>query len=421
MKVLLINTNDSGGGAAIACNRLSDALNHQGVDVRTLVMNRNSNRSNVAQFKDGKFQKHIAFLRFAFERLFFLFHEKDKSVRFAFSPANFGTDITKHPWVKDSDIIHIHWINAGFLSLKSLEKLLQSNKTIVWTLHDMWLFSGGCHYAGSCRNFELECGNCHFLKKPNTKDLSWKIWKRKSNFMPKQMMNVVTCSRWLGKEAKASSLLKNANITSIPNPISLNMFKPANRADLKRKYNIEENKFVLLFGAANINDKRKGLHLLVEALALLKKKKFDHNRLKIVVFGKFKDFDEASLAFDVLSLGQIKNAETMAEVYSMSDVFVLPSLEDNLPNTVMESMACGTPVIAYNIGGIPEMVEDEKIGIVVDEVSPNALSEAIFTAVTEANIQQWCKNARAKVEEEYNYKSVATKYIDFYQNAMKNE
>ena len=122
-----------------------------------------------------------------------------------------------------------------------------------------------------------------------------------------------------------------------------------------------------------------------------------------------------------MSLGQIKNAETMAEVYSMSDVFVLPSLEDNLPNTVMESMACGTPVIAYNIGGIPEMVEDEMTGIVVDEVSPNALAEAIFTGVTEANIQQWSKNARTKVEEEYNYKTVATKYIDFYQNAMKNE
>ena len=420
MKVVLINTSDSGGGAAIACKRLMEALTLEGIDVRMLVMTKKSQLIQIQAFKKTKYQNYLSFFRFAFERLSFLFHERDKSVRFAFSPANIGVDISTHPWIKEADIVHIHWINGGFLSLKSLYKLLEKKKHHVFTLHDMWLFTGGCHYAGDCPNFENKCQNCPFLKNPSSHDLSSKIWTKKMKLFGSKKLNVVCCSEWLAKTAKKSSLLKNANIQNIPNPISLIDFKPKDKISIREKLQIPSNDFVILFGAANINDKRKGFSYLLDALNILNSQNQIISNLTIAVFGKAKDFDTSQIPFSVVNLGQISSLEKMTEVYAMADLFVLPSLEDNLPNTVMESMACGTPVVAFNIGGIPEMVEHEKTGIIVNEISADALANGILKSIQNQDINQWSCNARHKVEAEYNQQTVAQKYINVYNHIIEN-
>lgn len=419
MKVVLINTSDSGGGAAIACKRLMEALTLEGIDVRMLVMTKKSQIVQIQAFKKSKYNKYASLFRFMYERLSFVFHEKDKSVRFAFSPANIGVDISNHPWIKEADIVHIHWINGGFLSLRSLNKLLEKKKNHVFTFHDMWLFTGGCHYAGDCINYETQCHHCQFLKRPSENDLSSKVWNKKASLFKEKKLNIVCCSEWLAKTARKSSLLQNANIQNIPNPISLIEFKPKDKTETREKLQIPTKDFVLLFGAANINDKRKGFVYLLDALKILKEKNQIKTKLTIAVFGKAKDFDPNQIPFPVINLGQISSLEKMAEVYAMADLFILPSLEDNLPNTVMESLACGTPVVAFNIGGIPEMVEHKKTGIIVDKISAETLANGILKAIQSPDIEKWSSNARHKVEEEYNQQAVAQKYIKVYNNIIE--
>lgn len=419
MKVVLINTSDSGGGAAIACKRLMEALTLEGIDVRMLVMTKKSQLMQIQAFKESKYQKYAALFRFMYERLSFVLHERDKSVRFAFSPANIGVDISNHPWIQEADIVHIHWINGGFLSLKSLNTLLEKKKNHLFTFHDMWLFTGGCHYASDCKNFETECHHCPFLKNPSKNDLSSKVWNKKASLFSTKKLNIVCCSEWLAKTAQKSSLLQNANIQNIPNPISLIDFKPKDKTEIRTNLEIPTEDFVLLFGAANINDKRKGFVYLLDALKLLNERDQISKKITVAIFGKAKDFDTSQIPFQVVNLGQISSLEKMTEVYAMADLFILPSLEDNLPNTVMESLACGTPVVAFDIGGIPEMVEHEKTGIIVDEISAETLANGILKAIESHDIEKWSSNARHKVEEEYNQQTVAQKYIQVYNNIIE--
>ncbi len=414
MKVLLINTADTGGGAAIACKRLMEAHASNGLEVKMLVMNKKSSRENVHAHSFKCSAKQFNFLRFVYERLCFFPHEKDKSIRFSFSLANTGVDISNHPLVKEADVIHIHWVNGGFLSLKDIELLLNSKKKIVWTLHDMWLFTGGCHYAGACENFKIECHHCPFLKKPSANDLSSKIWKKKASIFKNRNLNIVACSKWLANLASSSSLLANSTITAIPNPISLTQFAPKERTGIRERFNIPLDKFVLLFGAANIQDKRKGFIYLIQALDELIKMGVDKERICMVVFGKAKGFDPLALPFSVISLGSISSAEQMADIYSMADLFVLPSLEDNLPNTVMESMACGTPVVGFNIGGVPEMVEDGVSGIISETISGAGLATAILKLIHTSTNDDYRQNARKRVEERYNNALVSEKYCEIY-------
>lgn len=414
MKVLLINTADTGGGAAIACKRLMEAHAGNGLEVNMLVMNKKSTLEDVHAYSNKGISKKLNFLRFVYERLCFLPHEKDKSIRFSFSLANTGVDISNHPLVREADVIHIHWVNGGFLSLSDIEKLLNTKKKIVWTLHDMWLFTGGCHYAGACENFKTSCHHCPFLKNPSATDLSSRIWKRKALIFKNRNLNIITCSKWLADVASSSSLLRNSTIKAIPNPISLTQFAPKEQAGIRERLNIPLDKFVLLFGAANIQDKRKGFIYLIQALDELIKMGVGKERVCLVVFGKAKGFDPLTLPFPVINLGSISSAEQMADIYAMADLFVLPSLEDNLPNTVMESMACGTPVVGFNIGGVPEMVEDGVSGAISQTISGTGLANAMSKLINCSTIAEYRHNARKGVEEKYNNALVSKKYCEVY-------
>ncbi len=414
MKVVLVNTTDSGGGAAIACKRLMEALTLEGIDVRMLVMTKKSRLVQVQPFRSTKLQRRLSIFRFIYERLTFFFHEKDKSVRFAFSLANIGVDISNHSWIKEADIVHIHWINAGFLSLKNIKQILQKKENVVWTLHDMWLFTGGCHYAGTCENFKNSCGNCPLLKNPSDKDLSNRIWKKKFDIFGQLNLNIITCSRWLGNVASSSTLLKKSTINSIPNTISLAQYKPEDKYLIRQKWGIPKEPFLLLFGAANVYDKRKGLNYLMEALRLLTKMGVEKNQLHIVMFGKAKNFDVSILPYPVHNLGLIKSTEQMTDIYALADMFVIPSLEDNLPNTIMEAMACGTPAIGFNIGGIPEMIDHFENGMIVDEISSEALAKGLHFCINNPKLDEWSFKARQKVELEYNNQRVAQRHFSAY-------
>ena len=227
MKITILSTFDNFGGAAIAASRLNKALNNNGLSSNMLVQDRKGNLPNVESIAQNWFQKKLALLRFALDRYQFAFYEKNEDVRFIFSQVKIGVDIHNHPLVQQSDIVHLHWINFGFLSLNSLEKLFITNKPIVWTLHDMWVFTGGCHYSRECTNYERNCGNCvQFLKNPSENDLSHQVWERKKKIFSKANLTIVTCSEWLAQKARESSLLEDKTIISIPNPIDTDVFRP---------------------------------------------------------------------------------------------------------------------------------------------------------------------------------------------------
>jgi len=419
MKVTLINTSDAGGGAPAACMRLLKALRQNKADARLLVQEKHTDDDSVTTIANSPFAKLMAMYRNLRERLpFIVFDAENRSVRFAFSTAKTGTDISTHKLVKDADVLHLHWINQGFQSINNLIRLSRLGKPVVWTLHDMWAFTGGCHYAGDCDHFTHQCGHCWMLKKPRARDISNKGWKRKMHlFSDKDSIVFITCSNWLAGVARKSSLLEGYRIEAIPNPIDTNIFAPQNDKVDRIKWTLPADKKIILFGAANIADRRKGLIYLVEALELLKKEY--GTEVEIVIFGKNKAFDMDLLPYKVHQMGVVTSQDKLAELYSLADVFVTPAVEDNLPNTVMEALSCGTPVVAFNTGGIPDMVDHLKNGYLAEYKSAVDLAAGISFVLNEANAVELSKNARNKVLQNFTNEIVAQKYMAVYQSLLK--
>jgi glycosyltransferase involved in cell wall biosynthesis len=424
MKVTLINTSDAGGGAPAACLRLLKALRSQKMDAKLLVQYKKTDENGVTGIVKNAWDKFVARFNFLYERLpFMFFHEKDKSVRFAFSTANAGISIKNNALVKEADILHIHWTNSGFLSIENLTELINTGKPIVWTLHDMWTFTGGCHYSGICNHFINKCGNCYFLNDTDdSNDISYEDWLRKAAmYLGNKNITFVACSSWLAGVARQSSLIKDFNITSIPNPIDTDVFAPQDKISMRENWGVNPFAKVILFGAANINDRRKGLNYLVEALGHFDVECPDSTLIEVVIFGKNKHFDVSQIPFKVRQLNMITSPDELAEVYSLADVFVLPSVEDNLPNTVMESLSCGTPVVAFNTGGMPEMIDHEQNGYLAEYKSATDLAKGIYEMlyIEKKKEEELATNARNKVLAEFNNKKVADQYIEIYRSVVK--
>jgi glycosyltransferase involved in cell wall biosynthesis len=418
MKIAILSTFESYGGAAIAAKRLQKALLKNGEIATMVVQEKTSTDNTIHSFSTTYFGKLLAKFRFALDRFLFVFSEKSKAVRFSFSTAKIGVNPNTNDQIKNTDIVHLHWINFGFLSLKSIEKI---NQPIVWTLHDMWAFTGGCHYSGNCENYKLECGNCvPFLKKPSDSDLSHEVWLKKQALFQHKKITFVTCSQWLADLAKTSALLKNQNVISIPNPINIDLFKLNNFS--KKALYLDENKQFILFGAVNVADSRKGFIYLKEALNLLFEKIQNQSNLpEILIFGKANISDFSELKLKINFLGQLSDQQQIINAYNASTVFVIPSLEENLPNTIMESMACGTPVVGFEVGGIPEMIDHKKTGYLAKYKSAQDLSDGIFHILYEADYELISKNSRAKVVENYAEEIVAEQYQNLYESLLKNQ
>ncbi len=402
MKVALINTY-AHGGAGIACRRLEAALKTQGVETAMI-------------FRDG----NAAAWPFYAERLSFLPYEKDKSVRFSYSLANFGTDISRHPDVQSADVIHLHWVNQGFLSLKNVAQLAQLGKPIFWTLHDMWAFTGGCHYSRGCTQFVTACGHCPYLSKPSANDLSHRIWLKKQRYFSKNIQ-FITCSSWLANEARSSGLLRDFSITSLPNPIDTAVFKPESAGAMdayRAQLGIAPDAQVLLFVAMKVSEERKGFRYLLEALRALQQR-FPARKYEVLVLGKAEPEALAQLPYPVHALGMVTDAQVLARAYSTADVFIIPSLEDNLPNTVMESLACGTPVAGFATGGIPEMAENGRQGRIVAQGDSAGLANAIAEMTGDrAALADMRRAAREKVLSHYSLEVIGAKHVELYHRAL---
>ncbi|MCM1170087.1 MAG: glycosyltransferase family 4 protein, partial [Bacteroides sp.] len=393
--------------AAVAANRLTKALNKNGIEAEMLVLNTQDNHAKINHI-GSDFRKRIKFLSERF-RIYAgnRFHRENL---FTVSLADTGFDITRHPAFQKADVIHLHWINQGFLSLKTLRKVLKSGKPVVWTLHDMWPFTGICHYAGNCGRYTAQCHHCPLLHKGGSKDLSFRAFNKKKKLFADSKITFVGCSHWMETMAQKSGLIQGQRFTNIPNAIDTEVFKPMNKSKVREKLNLPKDRKLLLFGAMNINDRRKGIDYLIEAC-----RQMDAANPKLkeeigIVFLGANSSQFASLfPFACYPMNFVSKEDALAEIYTAVDLFVTPSLQDNLPNTIMEAMACGTPCVGFNVGGIPEMIDHLSNGYVAQYKSAEDLAKGLLYVLNHPD-GTLGQNARNKVMSHYAESVVAKRY-----------
>lgn len=418
MKILVINTFETRGGAAIAAKRLFVALNKTGeVEAKMLVNERQTSDPGVFEVADTWLKKLIRKYRFIFEKVLFMPLEVSKKERFSFSTARFGSNISNHPLVREADILHIHWVNNSFLSHRNLRQLLQLNKPVVITMHDMWYFTGGCHHARNCRHYELECGNCPFLKRPDNNDLSHKIHQvKRSIYSPK--MAFVACSKWLKQSADSSSLLKDRTVYAIPNPLDTNVFKPGDKAAARAVFGLPQDKILLLYAAARVDDERKGYKYLSEALQTLYHSDLPFKKdIEIVLMGDVKDPQVIDFPFPTHFVGNLSDTSQIVACYNAASMLITPSLEENLPNTIIESMACGTPTVAFRTGGIPEIIDHQVNGYIAEYRNAADLITGI-SWIVEQDHDQLAQNCKTKVETAFSEKAVVLQFTSLYRSLL---
>jgi glycosyltransferase involved in cell wall biosynthesis len=276
----------------------------------------------------------------------------------------------------------------------------------------MWAFTGGCHYNGDCERYLSGCGQCPMLKPKVGPDLSARHFARKQTAYAalQSKLQLATPSHWLRELALQSPLAGRFACAVVPNPIDTQAFRPQPQAALRQKWGLPEHGPLVLFAAFAIQDPRKGAHLLGPALAQLKDR---WPGMQLVTVGK----DSLSLPnIPVREMGYIANMADMAALYAACDATIVPSLQDNLPNVVLESLACGTPVAAFNIGGLPDMVIDGQTGFLAQETTPTALAQALDALLTHAHALR--PQARAFAEAAFSEQAVASAYLRLYQTDL---
>ncbi len=413
MRVLIVNTSEHTGGAAIAAARLRDALGKNGVKATMLVSKKESESITVAAPQNtGRMKYNFLRERFTIWKA----NGFRKHRLFEVDAANFGIDITKMREFKEADIIHLHWINQGFLSLGGIEKILRSGKPVVWTLHDMWPFTGICHYAGDCDRYKESCGKCPLLYGGGSqRDLSRTVFMRKRRLYQNANITFVACSDWLAQCARSSALLDGKRVLSIPNPINTAQYCPKNMSEARESLALPPGKKLLLFAAYRVTNKIKGIDYLCKAVQIIVDEHPDMaSNIAVVAVGKESDALKSLLPVRVYSLGYVSNEKKMADIYNSCNVFMIPTMQDNLPNTIMESMACGVPCVAFNVGGIPQMIDHKDNGYVAEYKNAADFAEGIMWSLAPENADTLGKKARAKVCSTFSETAVARKYSDLY-------
>ena len=408
MRVLIVNTSERTGGAAVAANRLMMALNNNGVKAKMLVRDKETESLTVV----GLPKSPMLRWHFLWERLVVFFHcHFSKKHLFEIDLANTGSDITRLRVFQEADIIHLHWINQGMLSIKGIRKILQSGKPVVWTMHDIWPATAVCHLTLDCQQFADRCCSCRLL--PHGSALAERVWKRKQWMLGDESVYFVACSRWLESEAKASALLKGHKVTSIPNPIDTHIYNRCDKKAARQRLGLPADKKLILFVSQRVTNRNKGMDYLVEACRQL-----DVPDVGVIILGGHAEEVVPLLPVEAYPLGYVNDERRIVDVYNAADVFVLPSLSENLPNTIMEAMACGVPCVGFRVGGIPEEIDHRQNGYVAEYRSADDLARGIRWILTEADHETLSKNAVHKVAQNYSQQSVAIKYLDVYQQAM---
>lgn len=391
MKILQINSVCGVGSTGRIVTDLYTVLEEQGYEC-VIAYGRGTSPEGIKTIKIGTGIDN--YMHVAKTRLF------DKH---GFGSTNPTKEFIKKVEEYNPDIIHLHNIHGYYINIEILfEYLKRANKKVIWTLHDCWAFTGHCAYFDyvGCNKWKNECRECPQKKEyPNSiliDNSNWNFHKKKDIFTGVKDLTMVTPSKWLANLVK-ESFLYEYRVEVINNGIDLEVFKPT-KSDFRKRYSLEETFIVL--GVASIWDRRKGLNYLVEL-----SQKLD-NYYKVIVVGVTEKQKE-KLPQNMIGITRTNNLKELVEIYSASDLFVNPTLEDNFPTTNLEALACGIPVITFDTGGSPESI-NEGCGIVVRKLQKNELVNEIISL--KFNTDK-CMNQANK----YNKKVNFAKYIDLYE------
>ncbi len=416
MKILHISTSDHKEGSARAAYRLHQGLQEINVDSQMLVQTKVSEDSTVVA-PQNIVDNAIAKMGGILDTIPPKFYRRDTQISFStqWLPDTINSRVTQ----LNPDLINLHWIHNSQLRIETLPKL---GRSIIWTLHDMWPFTGGCYYDQDCGRYVDSCGACPQLKSNKNCDLSRWIWQRKSQAWKNVPLTIVTPSKWLAKCASSSSLFRNLRVEVIPNGLDLQRYKPVNRQIVREILNLPQNKQLVMFGAIKAtSNRRKGYHFLRAALRSLCQLGWQ-DKIELIVVGSSQPDNQESWEFKTHYLGKLSDDISLAQVYAAADVLVAPSLQDNLPNTVVEAIACGTPCAAFKIGGIPEIIEHQQNGYLVQPFEVEDLAKGIaWILESKERHHKLCVQAREKAEQEFSQELQARCYASLYTDILKVE
>lgn len=411
MKILIVNTSDIKGGAARAAYRLHRSLLSLHVDSQMLVQNKSGDDFTVL-VQGKKTAKYFNKLRPVIDTLPVRFYKEKTKTPFSPSWFGFSSMVDNINKIKP-DVVHLHWICAGVMSIEDIARI---KAPIVWSLHDMWAFTGGCHYDENCNAYKNSCGNCKVLGSNKENDLSTKGFNKKNKtFSSLNNMTIVGLSKWLHTCAKESTLLKNKKHINLPNPIDTKAFKPFDKEKSRELWSLPKDKKLVLFGAMGAtSDPRKGFDELSKAMSKLK----DTN-IEFIVFGSSEPKESQNFGFKTHYLGSLADDVSLVTLYSAVDVMIVPSLQENLSNAIMESLSCGTPVVGFNIGGNSDMIKHHINGYLAKAFDTDDLAKGIEWVLNHKEYDKLCTSAREKVVCEFDSVVVGKKYIELYKDSLK--
>jgi glycosyltransferase involved in cell wall biosynthesis len=404
MKILHINQSDIGGGAAIAGYRLHQGLLTQGIDSHQLVGQKETNSDRVAEVPRSRHLERNL-LRVTY-RLGLNYLSQQTT-----------HNLTPHPFYQEADILNFHNLHTGYFNYLAIDDLT-ANKPAIFTLHDMWSFTGHCAYTYSCNKWQTGCGKCPDLATyPAIQRDSTAIeWKLKNWVYSRSNITVVAPSRWLTEQAQ-KSMLNRFPIHHIPNGIDMDIYQPLDTEQCRSVLNIPANKKVLLFGAANISDTRKGGDLLYKALVDLPQTLKD-NTILLILGGSGEALAQA-IGISCINLGYISSDHIKAIAFSAADLFIFPTRADNLPLVLQESMACGTPMVSFKIGGVPDLVRPGETGYLAAPEDTEDFRNGIIQLLEDNDQRLYmAQTCRTVALEEYSIELQAQRYIELYREKL---
>jgi len=415
MKALLFNVSDSEGGAARVTQSLHREFLRTGIDSVYHVQFARTGEKGVFS-PSGKLAKLLARIRPEVDSLPLLLYPRERNG--LFSPSVVPDCLGRIIQSVNPDVVHLNWICKGFIRIESIRGI---RKPIVWTLHDSWGFTGGCHVPLDCTRYREECGRCPQLSSTRAGDLSRRIYRRKSRVFHEKAIIVVCPSKWLAACARASPMLANTRIEVIPNGIDTQKFKPLDRLSARRILNLPVESRIILFGAMGaMDDRNKGFLELREAITRLSHT-WSGAPLLLVIFGANEPAEGAGFEVPAKYMGRLFDDISLSVMYSAADVFVAPSHQENLPTTVMEAMGCGTPAVCFNCSGFPDLIEHKESGYLADAYDPASLAQGISWVVENPQrSRELGSAARKKVESRFRIEDTAARYSRLFEDVIRS-
>ena len=412
-RILLVNHGDTVGEASGVTFRLMRALRHSGLDVRMLVFTKRSDSDNV-DFVGGRLERGI---RFCLERLNVLWYNGFNYANlFAVSTGAFARNIHHHPWAKEADIICLNWINQGLMNLDGIRSLHNMGKKIVWTMHDMWTFTGICHHSYDCEYYTDRCGNCIYLENGHPDDLSRRCWAKKKKLFDEAHITFVAETKCLELKARQSALLRDKPVMTICNPFNVDSYYTTPPRYLESLLSTTKPNLILI-GASHLDHPDNGIDYAIEALNRIFT---DHpdiaNKTAVYLFGDMHKLDKLdSLLMSHRWLGRVHDQKILRYLYSYAKVFLAPTILGNMPGTLVESMAGGAIPVLFRQQFDEGVISHRENGYLAAYKDSNDLAEGVLWAL-KADISR--EGLHETIRERYSPDIIARQYIDLFDSLM---